>query len=242
MKDFLLPTNVLQSLGSHRIGAGQISLETVSFFANLQIATACCSSRATSLIGLLRAVSAVCGCDEETTAHPIDGFRPARAGGARAIKYRLCSFNYSILMKKLKFTPLLLRLALFAMLTVNQLPAQPAPHGEKSPVAKGVKNVGVEEFDKLRAGKNAVVLDVRTEKEFNSGHIPGAINLDYNSPDFGKKVGELDKSKTYLVHCAGGVRSAKACSVMDKIAFTNVVNLAPGFKGWEKSGKPVEKK
>src|SRR5438093_10520872 len=101
----------------------------------------------------------------------------------------------------------------------------PAPHGAKPPVPKNVRNVGVEEFDKLRAAGNHVVLDVRTPEEFAKGHIPGAINIDYNAAEFQKKVAELDKSKTYLVHCAGGVRSAKACVIMDKIAFANVVNL-----------------
>ena len=104
-----------------------------------------------------------------------------------------------------------------------------------------VKNVGVEEFDKLRAEKNTVVLDVRTADEFKTAHIPGAINLDFQSPDFQKRVAELDKSKTYLVHCAAGGRSAKACTAMDKLAFTNLVNLAPGFRAWEKAGKPVAK-
>jgi rhodanese-related sulfurtransferase len=104
-----------------------------------------------------------------------------------------------------------------------------------------VKNVGVEEFDKLRQEKNTVVLDVRTEKEFKAGHIAGAVNLDYNAPDFQAKVAKLDKSKTYLVHCAAGRRSAGACAIMDKIAFTNLVNLEPGFRAWEKAGKPVEK-
>lgn len=113
---------------------------------------------------------------------------------------------------------------------------------DKPPVPPSVKNVGVEEFDKLRADKKNVVLDVRTPEEFAKGHIPGAVNLDFNAPDFQKKVAELDKSKTYLVHCAGGVRSAKACTVMDKVAFTSVVNLEPGFRAWEKAGKPVEKK
>ena len=37
------------------------------------------------------------------------------------------------------------------------------------------------------------------------------------------------------------VRSAQACVKMDKLSFTNLVNLDPGFKGWEKAGKPVEK-
>jgi len=118
----------------------------------------------------------------------------------------------------------------------------PLHAADKPPVPKSVKNATVEEFDKLRAGENAVVLDVRTEKEFKAGHIPGAINLDFNAPDFAKKVESLDKSKTYLVHCAGGVRSAKACTIMDKVAFKSLVNLEPGFRAWEKAAKPVEKK
>jgi len=113
---------------------------------------------------------------------------------------------------------------------------------DKPPIPPSAKNVGVEEFDKLRADKKNVVLDVRTPEEFAKGHIPGAVNLDFNGPDFQKKVAELDKSKTYLVHCAGGNRSARACTAMDKIAFTNLVNLEPGFRAWEKAGKPVEKK
>ena len=136
----------------------------------------------------------------------------------------------------------LIRLAALALaLAALPLSAADAPHGDKPPLPKTVKNVGPEEFDKLRAQTNTVVLDVRTEKEFKASHIPGAVNLDFNSPDFAKRAGELDKSKTYLVHCAGGVRSAKACNALDKMAFTNVVNLEPGFKAWEKAGKPVVK-
>jgi len=70
----------------------------------------------------------------------------------------------------------------------------------------------------------------------------GAVNIDWNGPDFEKQAAGLDKSKTYLVHCAGGVRSAKACAILDKSAFSHVVNLEPGFKAWENAGKPVEKK
>jgi rhodanese-related sulfurtransferase len=112
----------------------------------------------------------------------------------------------------------------------------------KAEAAKPIRNVGVEEFDQLRADKSKVILDVRTPAEFARGHIPGAVNLDYNAPDFAKKVGELDKNKTYLVHCAAGVRSAKACTLMEKGEFKHLVNLEPGMRGWEKAGKPVEKK
>jgi rhodanese-related sulfurtransferase len=106
---------------------------------------------------------------------------------------------------------------------------------------KPFKNAGVAEFDKLRADKQNVVLDVRTKKEFEAGHIPGAVNLDVNAPDFDAKVAKLDKAKTYLVHCGAGVRSVKACEKMARLEFPKLINLEGGFKAWEKAGKPVEK-
>jgi rhodanese-related sulfurtransferase len=51
----------------------------------------------------------------------------------------------------------------------------------------------------------------------------------------------LDKSKTYLVLCTAGGRSAMACSLMSRVGFQHLVDLAPGFKGWEKAGKPISK-
>lgn len=112
----------------------------------------------------------------------------------------------------------------------------------KKPDAGAVKNVSAAEFDKLRAKKDTVVLDVRTPKEYADGHISGAANIDWNSPDFAEKVSKLPKDKTYLVHCAAGVRSSKACALMSsKLNFTDCYNLEGGLKAWEKAGKPVER-
>jgi rhodanese-related sulfurtransferase len=104
-----------------------------------------------------------------------------------------------------------------------------------------VKRVDVAEFDKLRADKKTVILDVRTEKEFKEGHIPGAVNIDVRAADFDQKMAGLDKTKTYLVHCGSGVRSGMACKKLEGAGFKELYDLAPGFKGWEKAGKPVEK-
>jgi rhodanese-related sulfurtransferase len=123
----------------------------------------------------------------------------------------------------------------FAAVATNEVP-KPA-----SPSSKAVVRVGVDEFEKMSHDKKNVVLDVRTKKEFDNGHIPGALNLDVNAPDFEQKVAGLEKDKLYLVHCAAGVRSARACDKMSKLGFLHLVDLAPGFRGWEKAGKPVEK-
>ena len=104
-----------------------------------------------------------------------------------------------------------------------------------------VRKVDVNEFEKLWKDKKNVVLDVRTDKEFAAGHIPGALNLNFHGTDFEKKVSALNKDRTYLVHCAAGVRSAKDCEVMTRLGFANLVDLPSGFKGWEKAGKPVQR-
>jgi rhodanese-related sulfurtransferase len=104
-----------------------------------------------------------------------------------------------------------------------------------------VKRIGVDEYDKLRANTNNVVLDVRSAAEFEKGRIPGATNIDINSSKFAEKVAALDTNKTYLVNCAVGMRSAKACKKMETMGFKNLYDLEPGFDGWKKAGKPVEK-
>jgi rhodanese-related sulfurtransferase len=106
---------------------------------------------------------------------------------------------------------------------------------------KSFKNVGVAEFEKLRADKKNVVLDVRTKKEFEEGHMPGAVNIDVNAADFQEKVAKLDKSKTYLVHCAAGRRSVKACEKLGTLSFPKLYNLEGGFGAWQKAGNKPEK-
>ncbi len=120
---------------------------------------------------------------------------------------------------------------------------QPVPVAAPSAATQDAvnKRIEVEEFEKRWRDKMNVVLDVRSEDEFADGHIPGAINIDVNSSDFAMKVAALDKSKTYLVHCAAGVRSAKACGKLAPLGFTSLYDLAPGFNGWKKAGKPTEK-
>jgi phage shock protein E len=110
-----------------------------------------------------------------------------------------------------------------------------------SALAADYTNLNVDQFEKMRAAKINIVLDVRTKKEYNAGHIPGAVLIDFNSPDFDKKIAALDKDKTYLVHCAVGGRSAKASAKLIALKFKNVYHLPGGFRAWEKAGHQPEK-
>ena len=107
--------------------------------------------------------------------------------------------------------------------------------------AADYKNLNVDQFEKMRAAKTNVLLDVRTKKEYDAGHIPGAVLIDFNAPDFDKKIATLDKDKTYLIHCAVGGRSAKAAAKMSALNFKSVYNLEGGYRAWEKVGNKGEK-
>lgn len=86
------------------------------------------------------------------------------------------------------------------------------------------------------ADTNAVILDVRTEDEWNDGFIPNAINIDiYKGQGFIYAVEELDKSKNYYVYCKAGGRSQQACDIMNQLGFEHTYNLVGGILQW--SGK-----
>jgi rhodanese-related sulfurtransferase len=104
-----------------------------------------------------------------------------------------------------------------------------------------INNVELQQVEALRHEKKAVILDVRTPSEYVIGHIPGAVNIDWQAKDFLEKVAALDKAQSYLVHCAAGARSARACDTMVRLNFSNLYNLKDGFKAWEEAGMPVEK-
>ena len=120
------------------------------------------------------------------------------------------------------------------------LPAQTSALAQ-TPAAP-VKNVSAEDADKLlKERKDVVVIDLRTEAEFKTGHIAGAKNIDFQGNDFAQQIGALDKTKTYLVHCGSGRRSTKSLDVFNAQKFSSILHLNEGFKAWEAAGKPVEK-
>ncbi|MFV8270991.1 rhodanese-like domain-containing protein [Flavobacterium sp. GT2N3] len=81
---------------------------------------------------------------------------------------------------------------------------------------------------------NAVILDVRTEAEFNEGIIANAINIDIHlGQGFITEIEALDKTKNYYVYCRSGMRSAKACEIMKEQGFENAYNLVGGITEWD---------
>lgn len=85
----------------------------------------------------------------------------------------------------------------------------------------------------LEADTNAVILDVRTEDEYNDGIIASAINIDiHQGQTFITAIEALDKTKNYFVYCRSGARSAKACEIMNELGIENTYNLLGGILDW----------
>ena len=105
---------------------------------------------------------------------------------------------------------------------------------------------GVAQANTLQAtrliNQDALVLDVREDKEFATGHIPHSRHIPVGQ--LNGRIKELDKfkGKPILVSCRSGQRSAQACRILKKQGFENVTNLAGGVMAWESANLPMEKK
>lgn len=104
-------------------------------------------------------------------------------------------------------------------------------------------NLNAEEFKKQIGNKNTVVIDLRTPEEITKkGKIKNAFEINWFDKNAEAIVSKLDKSKSYLLYCAGGGRSGEALEFMQKNNFKNVAHLQNGFSEWLQKGFEVEHK
>ncbi|MCA0250931.1 MAG: rhodanese-like domain-containing protein [Actinobacteria bacterium] len=86
---------------------------------------------------------------------------------------------------------------------------------------------------------DTTLLDVRTAAEFAAGHLPGAVNLDVQSPDFAQRAATLDPGRNYAVYCHSGNRSKVAMTALARSGFTHLFDLAGGIGAWQSAGGEV---
>lgn len=91
----------------------------------------------------------------------------------------------------------------------------------------------------LAADPDIRVLDIRTPPEYAEGHIRGAVNIDFMSGDFSKRLEELDRDAVYLVYCRLGNRSARAMKVFGRLGFSRILHLSRGIRDWQGQGLPL---
>lgn len=99
-----------------------------------------------------------------------------------------------------------------------------------------VTNLNVTDFANTIASEDVIIIDVRTPREFVTGHIANAINIDAESGNFTTEIESLDKTKTYAVYCRSGNRSGTATKIMADAGFKKIYNMTGGIIDWTNSG------
>ena len=92
----------------------------------------------------------------------------------------------------------------------------------------------------ITSGNAPFILDVRTQKEFAAGHIPGAANIPHTELE--SRIAELSdqKNSTIVLHCRSGARAATADKILRDNGFTRITELDGHMLGWQAGGHPVE--
>lgn len=100
-------------------------------------------------------------------------------------------------------------------------------------------DLNVADFAALLSEGKAALVDVRTAEEYSAGHIPGATNIDFYSPDFIELFkAAVPKDCPVAVYCRTGKRSGEASAALVKAGY-NVNNLIGGYQAWTDAGRPV---
>lgn len=83
----------------------------------------------------------------------------------------------------------------------------------------------------------AVLVDVREDSEWRSGHIPGAIHLPLSR--FARESTRLPKDRRLVLYCLSGARSGRALGECAKLGLPIDSHVAGGISAWRRAGLPV---
>lgn len=126
---------------------------------------------------------------------------------------------------------------------VNQNQAKPNGGQSSENITKSVVTVE-EAFEIIKQNEgnsSFVLLDVRTNAEYNEGHLKNVMQHDFYATDFDEWLLKLDKEKRFLVYCRTDNRSAKAFNKLKDAQFPRIQYMKGGFTEWANKGYPIEK-
>jgi len=89
--------------------------------------------------------------------------------------------------------------------------------------------------------ENQLLIDIRTPKEFEQGHIEGAVNINFYDKNFLNEISKFDTTKPIFIYCRSGNRTSSASEKMAKLGFIKVYDLQGGIKNWDKNKLKIVK-
>ena len=104
----------------------------------------------------------------------------------------------------------------------------------------GVKHVEPHAATRMLNHDNAIMIDMRNDKDYQAGHIVNAIHLpEYNDSNI-KRL-EKFRERPLIIYCRSGQQSAGVCSKLRKRGFEPVYNLKGGVLAWQNANLPLSK-
>ena len=94
--------------------------------------------------------------------------------------------------------------------------------------------------ERLDRGDAFTLVDVREDREWDAGHLPGAVHVGKGVIERDAETAFPDPEAPLVLYCGGGYRSALAADALGRMGFSNVESMDGGFRGWTDAGGPVE--
>ncbi len=101
--------------------------------------------------------------------------------------------------------------------------------------ASGVITISAQDFKQKAVSGKYPIVDIRTAREFDAGHIKGAINIDFYKKDFYSKM-EAYKNKPFIYYCRSGNRTGQAKRKFNQLKYKEGYELTHGIISWKRAG------
>lgn len=106
----------------------------------------------------------------------------------------------------------------------------------------GIENISQTNLlSQLETKKPPLILDVRSPPEYDAGHIPGAINIEFRQLQ--KRIEEIQQfqDSTVVVYCETGIRAQFAEIALSQAGFKSILHLEGHMSAWRSNSLPIEK-
>jgi rhodanese-related sulfurtransferase len=103
-----------------------------------------------------------------------------------------------------------------------------------------IAQVAPDEVRRLRErGEDVALIDVREDREWNLGHIPGAVHMSRGTLE--QKIERtVPRGRKVVLYCAAGNRSSLAVEMLKQMGYTDVSSMRGGFRAWVDADGEVE--
>jgi rhodanese-related sulfurtransferase len=96
-----------------------------------------------------------------------------------------------------------------------------------------------EKLKKQLDNPKTVLIDVREISEYQSGHIPGAVNIPLRS--LPEHLEQIPSDQPVILYCSSGYRSALGVMTLHLLGYDNIQGFPPSFNGWKNAGEAIAK-